>query len=379
MSTYIVSQKPFRYGGLQEDYLAQVAGVVSETAGKFRQARNENADLIDLFHRTLADLGAARLRIAQEHGTEQGELFGVRRDFAESFIEPGITPMGGVYSTYNKRLVNLFTDYLDHLRQTQEGFPEIELVINEGDYETRASRAEFILLSDTALEQLAIPETFEEYQRFCEMCSLPCSEPRSVTFSDFAALLTNRGAMQALRSCSIGDYNTLRLISALFFLRSSFSGITDWLLVTRYLDVADQLHQISEYLIGFNDQAPKDTLQCMRENAITVILHQDAFLVDSMLADVAHLFKEALEWDGSDPKMLKGRVALLQYELAHAMPFKRGTAAISEWLEMALYRHHGFNLIYNPEKNVNLEALTSPLSQFMEGYDSMLTIQPLPL
>jgi len=88
------------------------------------------------------------------------------------------------------------------------------------------------------------------------------------------------------------------------------------------------------------------------------------------------LFQQAIQWKSSVNKReeLKQTVALLIYEWSYATPFLRGSAATDEWLERAIYQYHGFAYEYNHEKSTNLEALTLPLKDFMESYDSMITL-----
>jgi hypothetical protein len=60
------------------------------------------------------------------------------------------------------------------------------------------------------------------------------------------------------------------------------------------------------------------------------------------------------------------------------MPFIRGSAAISEWFEMSLYGFHGFNVSYNNQKHINLEALVVPLSDFLKNYASLIKLEEQP-
>ena len=47
--------------------------------------------------------------------------------------------------------------------------------------------------------------------------------------------------------------------------------------------------------------------------------------------------------------------------------------AISEWIELAIYESHGFEMKY--KLPVNLEALTLPFQEFVEKYPSMVDVQ----
>src|SRR5262249_5593987 len=121
----------------------------------------------------------------------------------------------------------------------------------------------------------------------------------------------------------------------------------------------------------------EDPVEHMTGRSIVAILHQDPFLIEFMLNDIAKIFKRIIEWNSADIKTLKEDIALFQYEFAHDMTFTRGSAAISEYFEMAFYEYHGFKLSYNDEKMVNLEALTSSLKEFVQNYDSMIRLDKI--
>lgn len=70
-------------------------------------------------------------------------------------------------------------------------------------------------------------------------------------------------------------------------------------------------------------------------------------------------------------------MALFSYELAHAMPFARGSAAVAEWFEQAIYRFHGYELSYDNSKMVNLEALTTMLPEYFNNYDSLIKLEQI--
>ena len=58
------------------------------------------------------------------------------------------------------------------------------------------------------------------------------------------------------------------------------------------------------------------------------------------------------------------------------MPFIRGSAAIAEWLEAAIYHYHGFTEFHHSKTSLSdLEALTSlTLEDFMKRYDRTIAL-----
>jgi hypothetical protein len=326
-STYIVDRSPNKYGGQQQDYLEQVNHIARETAEAFNTAVESKADLEELFHKTLASLGDARHRIAQEHGTEKADLFGVRRD-QEPF--PGIsiiTPLGHPYEEYNQRLMSMLYRHLKIMEHDLEKFYETKSKILEKKCLGRASSIEFeILTYDTLKEWPSKNYFFERYKKLCEPCSIPSTEtpfdPKSLR-----DLMENKDAMQRLKQASIEDYKRLKITEAIFEITHLYKDEgkkSDWVLVTMRSEVEGNMYAFSQYLTWLYRDFQRDPIEKMKEQSIISILHQDPFLIDPMLEDVAKIFKRAIEWKGDNVKVLKNHVALLQYELAHAMPFIRG-------------------------------------------------------
>ena len=97
-----------------------------------------------------------------------------------------------------------------------------------------------------------------------------------------------------------------------------------------------------------------------------------------LMPHIAHQFEKILQMSSDDPHLMR-EMAFFQYLMAHACPFLRGSAAICEWFEMALFATHGFQVQYKPETCINLEALTTALPDFVESYEAGLFFEKLPL
>lgn len=112
-----------------------------------------------------------------------------------------------------------------------------------------------------------------------------------------------------------------------------------------------------------------------RASAFRVVLpyvvQQDPFDIEKTLRSVRAAFDKAMKWTSERPEEdLKIAMGLIRYQFAHAMPFKRGSAAIAEWLETAIYRYHGFDRFQQPcDRLLDLDAFTAfSLKEFMENY-----------
>ena len=122
---------------------------------------------------------------------------------------------------------------------------------------------------------------------------------------------------------------------------------------------------------------PVDLMTTRTDPTVISLIHQDRFLISETLRDIANLFKQVIEWNGEETQQLVDLVGLINYLFAHAMPFERGSAAVSEWLEMAIYKYHGLDMQYNESVSINMEALILPLYEFIAKYPSMIKLEPI--
>jgi hypothetical protein len=121
----------------------------------------------------------------------------------------------------------------------------------------------------------------------------------------------------------------------------------------------------------------EDPVEHMKERSKITIIHQDEFLIDATLKDIAALFKKALMCDKENFSDLKDAVMLMSYELDHNMPLGRGSSAVGEWMEQAIYASKGYQMKYAISKLLNLEAVTSTLPEFVENYSKLTRFEKM--
>lgn len=263
------------------------------------------------------------------------------------------------------------------MEHTYKSFQQKELSILGEICQGRKSRLDFKILPFED-KNTFITFNYAESCRFSKLCSINLPDETRDPAIFFSDLSKNQHAMEKLKNNSPEDYKKLKVTLGMIAAQTcSEARKSDWVLITARSEINGQLYALSHYVTWMYRTFKDDPVEHMKERSIISILHQDTFLIKPMLNDIAKVFKEAIEWNRENIKDLKERVALLQYELAHAMPFHRGSAAISEWIEMAIYEFHGYKLTYNPKKMVNLEALTSMLPDFVKNYDSLVTLEEL--
>ena len=109
---------------------------------------------------------------------------------------------------------------------------------------------------------------------------------------------------------------------------------------------------------------------------INVLLFDRAITQDAYSTLMSDLAKKIYEKIPETVEDLKDRVALFRFTFSHCMPSHRGDGAIGDWLELMIYRVHGFvNTRYNSEKLACFETLTSlSLSRYRREYDTIITV-----
>ncbi|PJD91390.1 MAG: hypothetical protein CK424_07145 [Legionella sp.] len=392
----------------QEDYIQQVEANITEATVFLENSVKEGKNPIEIFNDLLSRLGKMRHELALKHKTEKAELFGVRRDLSTAPWSTSLrTKLCGPYQNYNTRLSS---DIQKHLETMQEQKSK-ELRI-EGKALNKKTSMTIKYWNYKDLDQPPQYNSFKAYKQLCQLCEIAHKPLDQEEFNrefvmfegqnippekreamrvrhsemydnattdvnevihEINQLLVNKEAMRNLKKNSIEDYNGLKMRSSMtsFHLDKVATKYSmekfNWVHVTVRTEIKKRMYAFSQYL----------TLQHISKDLSDFnieLIHQDPFLIEETLDDIAGLFKTVLEWDKScdSETDLVNTIALINYEFSHAAPFIRGSAAIGEWLEHTLYRYHGFTIQYKDTCNVNMEALTLPLEEFVTQYPSMV-------
>ncbi len=373
MSFYITSREPYRFGGQQLDYIEQSQAIVFETVGKIKQAVHSKKDLTQLFHELLSDLGNARNQIAVNHGTKASEDFGCRRD-GLPFSMPGCyTPLIGCYEEYHQRPLSYLQSLLANMKYNLREFQQKKLKIEEKTCLGKESSLELEIFSVENTNEWGIFPSKEEYERLCQICEISILK-NPFEFEFFKNLLKDKDFCLKLKERSLEDYKKIKLCNTIVDLKKiNAEKKSDWILATRRLKINDKMYALSHYLTWAYRDFKSDPIEQMTHRSVVAIQHEDSFLIGPVLNDVAEIFKRAIEWNKENISSLQENIALFLYEMSNVMPFKRGSAAILEWFEMAIYRYHDMWITYHPKYLVNLEALTLPLAEFVRTYPSMIS------
>lgn len=426
-SAYLVSRKPEMYGGYQDNYLQVTECVVSQSPKLIESAIRTGQALTETFRLVLETVGEMRQFVANNHDTEDKELFGIPRNQGPSW---GMltTPLSGPYAEYNGRLLSVLQRHLRAIGVDPTQWPQPEPKI---DLETALGRRacyKFRMLeeSDILLDLSSAKKPFEHLEErakaACRNPSLPLegkykamlvqlkllglTTPTQIqqflhmTFFNFkegpmrricpllgmpstgksmASLHGSKETMERLKKLSVADYKRMLLADSIGRAHLLFpeEKKSDWIVVTLLSEMGGRVYPLTQYLTWINREAP-DPITHMTDHSNITVVHQDPFLMDNTLQDVALLFEQAVKWKPEEGlPSLKNRVCLLHYELQHATPFKRGSGAAGEWMEQIIYRYHGYRVTYNDTQLPPFEALTSSLSDFAKNYDTMLTLKKI--
>lgn len=376
-SNYFFKQDNGRFGSQQQDYLQKVTEIVAATREQIKNTVEGGCDLEALFHELLSSLGQVRYNIAMQHSSSNKEMYGILRHLTPKHFVMH-TGLFNVYQKYNDTLLPRLQRYLHQMKHTLTDFQQRELKISGKPCMGRKNAMEISIL--TGPEHFSV-YTREEYDRICTLASLtPLDSTHSV--GECFNHLLEKEVMQVIKQKSMSDYKKLKLGFVVKDLYEQFGGRkSDWVLVTNRCEIDGKMYALTQYVTWmyrtFRDD-PVTLMTTRQDPTIISLIHQDVFLIQDTLNDIAKLFKSAIECSSEDKDNLINQVGLINYLFAHAMPYQRGSAAICEWIEMAIYAYHGFDLKYNENYSVNMEALTLPLDEFISKYPSMIQLEVTP-
>lgn len=376
MSSYFEKTSLQSYNTNQKDYLACSYRVVNRTIEKMKSSK-EDPKL--LFYQIIDDLGQQRQRIAFTYGTENAVAFGARRD--RHFI-PSATSLLGRYQKYGNQIIEQVHGYFQEALKENHPWPKEPFQKTFRPYLGHTPSCEMFFINSENQDTIFPTQRIADFQQMYQLCGLELplyfirdGEIRFQRLEALKELTSNRKAMERLAQQSPNDYQKLKntLFIAITHWQEEISTYPNWVLVNYHLETKGQKRLISQYLL----QCDKDpSNECNLDCFDIKVIHQDPLTINLTLDKIADVFKQALSWRKQIDlrEDLKRTVALLLYEWSRAAPFARGSAATGEWLEQAIYEYHDFVCEHHPEKPVNLEALALTLPEFIDAYDSIVTV-----
>jgi hypothetical protein len=379
------------FGQVQEQYIRRARVTISKAKQMLREAVEKKGDLGRFFSELLIFLASERRSIAFDHGTPYAKEFGSRRDL-EGSADVSYTYFAGGYAEYGRRIMQLLKNHLSKMEQQPDGFVQKKMHLEESCFGRRSSFDIEIFEREEIknqglcqkVDRSLLPEDFpfdlleikvksreEELKLFKAFRSLRQKLPQQYANLRMASLMLN--LMKDFPSPFKAENNSgaMEWVGDLAHLKSTY------ILATTSLEIEGKMEPIFQYLTwAYRDpEHPEENLLDRMCNLSTLmVIHQHESLIENTIRDMGSTFAKAIQWDGKDLSILKKLVALLRYEMA-CMPFSRGTAAISEWIEAAIYEYHGIKYQADPNRLVDLEAYASPFfSDFLNSYDGMIQL-----
>ncbi len=374
-SNYIYDKNPISYGKGNDFFQAQTHGILEHAVKVIGDNVEMQNDLEKVFFTLLDFFSTERQRIAQKTKTVDAEKFGRRRDSVEG-VEDGYsyTVLSQKYEEYGGRMLALMQSKLSKMPHDLKGFKKPSLK-ETSKYMGR--------LSSFEIEVMDIQKLVEKgWHRNVDIQEIVkvCGDAPDI-----------KEKMKRLKTKRPGLYKQDKMVFFLQAINNAFPspkllkipGLepryigkienlkSHWVLATTRIQIGNKMYALSQYLTYMYLNHRSDPVERMSGKSKITTIHQDTFLVEPTLKEIAKIFKSAVEWDKSvnSLKDLKCRVGLMRYIFAHGMPTNRGSAAIGEWFEKSIYQHHGYEVPLSADGTVDLDALTSDsLSSFMEKY-----------
>ncbi len=411
-----------------QDYCERSDIIVEGLSTEISDVVDNRGDLQAFFLDHLPKLGQFRREIAIDHKVDNAYAFGLLRwdDAQEKYIRP-ITVLSDQYSAYSEKMKESLSKYMEgmfsitkveeafrqqdfdsklgfhsrfkvniydaegcngiisELRTADEIFAkiensnetdaemlqEIDEIRQNSDSDGNSKNKKEALLASRNLSRAykkEFPKAFQAESQAAAMLHVHNKYPRPIIKN----IVPGLDVEHYLKS----GYNYIPMKNSNLLVKGELGNLKSSVcLATSRLSLGGKLYGLSEYFFWTHITYEDNPLDWMVEQKrpITVI-HHDSFLLEKTIHFVAEFFEKAVLI--TDEEETKESCALFRYTFAHLMPYSRGSAAIAEWFERAIYLSKGFNLSYNIHKQVDLEALTAlTLDEFMDRYDEMIILK----
>jgi|GEM_PF-2728240 hypothetical protein len=315
-----------------------------------------------LFFRCLEICGPTRAQIALDQNCEDKLLFGMRRKADSHFL---CTKLNNGDSENGYEQCNQET--ILSIKASLPQFFQNNRWINK----KKTSKNPLFSLNELSIGNKII-KSFFSYRLISEETITQVLD--EITFFSHIYKETDKTEVFThLRNLNQEMYNKIVLANVVLSIKNSLScnktKLGPILQITTYLESAfDKRKILSDYFTGINIDSSFFSAKEQHMQPIHFV-HQAPFLIDETLDLVAEIFAKAFVWKKKiGLQYLTIHIGLIRYLLTHIAPFKRGSAAISDWIETALYRYHGFS-DFQPSRQTDLKAISLlRLDHFMDYY-----------
>jgi hypothetical protein len=379
------------YGGKQDEYLKKSREIVSKVKESIQEAVKSKQDLQALFSELLSKLALERRQIALEHESPGGIEFGRRRDL-DGKADIAYTFFAAGYQEYGHRILVLLKNILSQMEQDATHFKQ-KKYSKQKCCLGRKSSIEVEVFEKEDIKKLKWFEPFGD--EIPEYFPGELVNKRNLSLEESTRFLK---ALRRLKKEAPEKFERLSKGSELLELQSYYPspikvGKTEedlewvgspsyfkslYVVATISFEIRGEMLPIYQYVTWLYrdpEHPEEDLLERMVLHSIPMVVHQYESYLGETLEDMGRVFEEMIRWNGKDLFELKKLMALFRYGLV-SMPFARGTAAITEWFESAIYGYHHIQFQSDEGRMADLEAYVHPFfSDFLDTYNSMYELK----
>lgn len=367
------------YGGhrAQEFYFRESERAVRDGIIKVNLHYNKKGPKKDVFW-LVHDLFVQRRRaIAFASNSEGKELYGVLRDKSNKVGKKGIVPVTCLYKGYAKLLKTHLVHYMKDMKRDFRDFQDRKC-FHRG--EIRGVRWD-----------LSIEIYSEKELRSKKLADIPTRQEMIDHCDD-----RDEEGLKVFREGRIPKFSdNLRWISSLYqakddfpsptrLLDGTFEGNTTYLkslflMATERMEVDGIMRVVGQHHTWMYQTYQSDIVERMVKYSECYAVHSDEIQVSDLMKGVASLFHRAISWTHiydsennlSNFDDLQFLVIQIRRIYGFCMFALRGGGAIGDWIEMTIYRFHGFfNVRHSDETLPAYEAISGlSLENYIHRYD----------
>lgn len=390
--SYVYSRNPSKYGGHQDDYVHKANISIEYIVDRIKSAVKRKKDLETEFFNSLTCLASIRNFLAVIHGTRDAEAFGYMRTRGKiegsDYFTTCLPPKTGLFSEEYQRYNDLALKRLSDVMRS---------MVSEGKFLEKSKTIEEEVLGKRVIFNVQLISRRHIIDNKWNSPIKDYELPEEIKGSKRRTMQSYLQDIDFLKQLSIVSpdiYERAKMGSIIQFLndcfpqrafvphKSGFEMLEDIkdnfrnniVLASTSIEIDGRIYELSRLLTWVYTSKEEDVIERMKKVSKVLVFHQDTFTIDDMLNEISKLFKKIIEWDKQDKKKLINDMAMFRYLFSHCMPFSRGSAAVAEWLETAIYTYHGFRV--NVDGLLDLEAFSSlTLSEFLQRYKSLVSLE----
>lgn len=388
LSNYLIQKSPMFYGGKQDEYSKMAEQAIASSVNLISEEITSGTELFKIYDKVTSFLQNARHEIALKHQPEKAHLFGIRRYDAKVHQESYAPPMTGLYSPYeeyNTKYIERLTHILARIPHTLRSFEKTSISTHE------------IIMGKNCSFEVELLDLDQLSKR--KYTAIPSEQDLQKALG-----IKNKSALEIIKDYDLMNrlkieekdlYNRIGINPILCHINTVFPTPLDtrpvtnlfqrherkniYVLGTLRLEIEPKkMVCLTKHLTWMYQDYVQDPVSRMKEHSVDFVIHQDPFLIERTQNACGQIFADILKWDHSKSMdSLKDNIALLRFIYGNSMPCSRGDGAIGDWLELALYRHHGFiDTKHSNDRLPCFELLsTTNLSQYLQTYKDTTTVK----